>query len=309
MAHCRSRPAGWPMSTAGWRWCRRMWRMPARLDMRPRSPRRRASPRMASASACTAARRSAISTRCCRPRCSARTRRWPGCRRGRPRWQSIDAAQGTPGQGTDIASLLGKLQDQFSTLLNDPASAPQQSQVVSAATTLAQGINALSDAYTTQRQTAQDNIGTELATLNTTLGTIGGLSNKIVTLKAGGQSTADLENQRDAAMADLSQLLDVKALEQPNGDLMVATDRRPRSADPWRDKSVRHGGRERAARHILSGRRHQRDHPRRRRCHQPAPRRADRRQHRAARHDAADRPGGTGRIRAEPGEPLRRRRG
>ena len=138
--------------------------------------------------------------------------------------QSIDAAQGTPGQGDDIPSQLGKLQDQFSTLLNDPASAPQQSQVVWAATTLAQSINTLSDAYTTQRQTAQDNIGTELATLNTTLGTIGGLSNKIVTLKAGGQSTADLENQRDAAMADLSQLLDVKALEQPNGDLMVVSD-------------------------------------------------------------------------------------
>ena len=92
-----------------------------------------------------------------------------------------------------------------------------------AATTLAQGINALSDAYATQRQTAQDDIGTEFATLNTTLGTIGGLSNKIITLKVGGQSTADLENQRDAAMADLSQLLDVKALEQPNGDLMVVT--------------------------------------------------------------------------------------
>ena len=136
---------------------------------------------------------------------------------------AIDAAQGTPGQGTDIASLLGKLQDQFSTLLNDPASAPQQSQVVWAATTLAQGINAVSDAYVTQRQTAEDNIGTGIATLNTTLGTIGGLSNKIVTLKAGGQSTADLENQRDAALADLSQLLDVKALEQPNGDLMVVT--------------------------------------------------------------------------------------
>lgn len=52
--------------------------------------------------------------------------------------QAIDAAQGTPGQGTDIASLLGNLQDQFSTLLNDPSSGPQQSQVVSTARTLAQ---------------------------------------------------------------------------------------------------------------------------------------------------------------------------
>ena len=62
--------------------------------------------------------------------------------------QAIDAVQGTPGQGADIASLLGDLQDQFSTLLNDPSSQAQQSQVVSAAATLAQGINALSDAYT-----------------------------------------------------------------------------------------------------------------------------------------------------------------
>ncbi|HET6197160.1 MAG TPA: flagellar basal body rod C-terminal domain-containing protein [Acetobacteraceae bacterium] len=137
--------------------------------------------------------------------------------------QSIDAVMGTPGQGGDIASLLGQLQDQFSTLLNNPDSAPQQSQVVAAAATLAQGINGLSDAYTAQRQAAEDSIGSELATLNTTLATIGGLSDKIVALKAAGQSTADLENQRDAALADLSQLVGVKAMEQPNGDLLIAT--------------------------------------------------------------------------------------
>jgi flagellar hook-associated protein 1 len=137
--------------------------------------------------------------------------------------QAIDAAQGTPGQGSDIASMLGQLQDQFSILLNSPDSAPQQGQVVSTAATLAQGINALSDAYTAQRQTAQDNIVSEVATLNTTLNTIGELSTQIVMLKASGQSTADLENQRDAVLADLSQLVDVKALEQPNGDLLVAT--------------------------------------------------------------------------------------
>src|SRR5215510_2132426 len=41
---------------------------------------------------------------------------------------AIDAVSGTPGQGTDIASLLGELQDQFSTLLTNPDSAPQQGQ-------------------------------------------------------------------------------------------------------------------------------------------------------------------------------------
>ena len=74
-----------------------------------------------------------------------------------------------------------------------------------------------------QRQTAQDNIVAEVSTLNSTLGTIGGLSDKIVELKAEGQSTADLENQRDAAVATLSQLVNVKVLEQPNGDVLITT--------------------------------------------------------------------------------------
>jgi flagellar hook-associated protein 1 FlgK len=137
--------------------------------------------------------------------------------------QAIDAVQGTPGQNSDIASLLANLQNQFSTLLNDPSGQAQQSQVVTSATTLTQNINDLSSAYGAQRQTAQDNIVSEVNTLNTTLGTIGELSNKIIALKASRQSTADLESQRDAAVATVSQLVNVKALQQPNGDLLLTT--------------------------------------------------------------------------------------
>jgi flagellar hook-associated protein 1 FlgK len=137
--------------------------------------------------------------------------------------QAIDAVQGTPGQGGDIASLLGGLQDQFSTLLNDPSSQTQQEAVVSSAGTLAETINALSSTYTSQRQTAQNNIVSEVATINTTLGTIGQLSAQIVTLKSGGGSTADLENQRDQAVQQLEQLVDVNTLVQPNGDMLITT--------------------------------------------------------------------------------------
>ena len=137
--------------------------------------------------------------------------------------QAIDAVQGTPGQGQDIASLLGSLQNQFSMLLNDPSNVTQQSQVVASATSLTQGINALSNAYSTQRQTAENSIVSEVGTLNTTLGTIGSLSSQIMVLKADGQSTADLENQRDVAVTTLSQLLNVKVLDQPNGDVLINT--------------------------------------------------------------------------------------
>jgi flagellar hook-associated protein 1 FlgK len=137
--------------------------------------------------------------------------------------QAIDSVLGTPGSGSDIGSLLGNLQNNFSTLLTDPSNQTQQSAVVSAATTLAQGINSLSATYATQRQGAQNDLESAVTTLNTTLATIGQLSNEIIALKPTNQSTADLENQRTAAVQTLSQLLPVKAVEQPNGDLSLFT--------------------------------------------------------------------------------------
>jgi flagellar hook-associated protein 1 FlgK len=137
--------------------------------------------------------------------------------------QSIDSVLGTPGSGSDIGSLLGNLQNSFTTLLTDPSSQTQQSAVVSSATTLAQGINSLSTAYTTQRQAAQSDLQSAVTTLNSTLATIGQLSNQIIALQPTEQSVADLENQRNAAVATLSQLMSVKTIQQPNGGLTVFT--------------------------------------------------------------------------------------
>jgi flagellar hook-associated protein 1 FlgK len=137
--------------------------------------------------------------------------------------QAIDAVQGTPGDGTDLASLLGKLQNQFSTLLESPDSPTQQQEVVSAAQTLASSINTMSATYGDQRQNAEDNIVSEVTSINSALSSLGSLSDQIMQVKAAGQSTADLENQRDAVVSSLSQLVGVKTLEQPNGDLLVMT--------------------------------------------------------------------------------------
>jgi flagellar hook-associated protein 1 FlgK len=137
--------------------------------------------------------------------------------------QAIDSVLGTPGSGSDIGSLLGNLQNSFSTLLTDPSSQTQQSAVVSSATTLAQGINSLSAAYTTQTQGAQNDLVSAVSTLNTTLATIGQLSDQIIALQPTGQSVADLENQRNAAVATLSELMSVQTTVQPNGGLSVFT--------------------------------------------------------------------------------------
>ncbi len=136
---------------------------------------------------------------------------------------NIAAAQGATGQAQDIASLLGNLGDAFSTLLNDPSNATQQGAVVSAAGALAGQINTLANASQQGRQAAQAAIVSGVATLNATLATIGTLSQRIVTLKSEGQSTADLENQRDAAIDQAGQLAGIRFLAQADGNVTAFT--------------------------------------------------------------------------------------
>lgn len=136
---------------------------------------------------------------------------------------AIDSVQGTPGQGNDLASLLGRLQDGLSSLAGDPSNVTQQAAVVGNAAALTRQINALSTAYTEGRNAAQAGIVAGVDTLNTTLARIGGLSDQIVQLRALGQNTADVENQRDAAVNQLSGLLEVRGLAQANGDLLLVT--------------------------------------------------------------------------------------
>jgi flagellar hook-associated protein 1 len=52
---------------------------------------------------------------------------------------------------------------------------------------------------------------------------IGQLSNRISGLKPTNQGTADLENQRNQAVNTLSSLIDIKTIEQSNGDLSIFT--------------------------------------------------------------------------------------
>ena len=136
---------------------------------------------------------------------------------------ALDAASGTVGDGTDLSSRLGALQDGFSALETDPSSQAAQGEVVQGAANVAGSLNALSDAIGTQRQAAQDAAVSSVATLNTTLYAIGTLTGQIVRAKANGQNTADLENARDAQLNTLSGLVDVTVMRRDDGTMLLAS--------------------------------------------------------------------------------------
>ena len=135
---------------------------------------------------------------------------------------SVNAAQGVPGQGTDLGGQLGALQTAFTNLQSDPSNAATQAQVVNAASGLASQVNALGNAYQTARQNAQQGALTGLQQLNADITTISQLSDQIAAATAGGQSTAALENQRAVAMSDMSGLTNVRFIAQQDGGLIAA---------------------------------------------------------------------------------------
>lgn len=136
---------------------------------------------------------------------------------------SIDAASGAPGSGQDLASLVGGLRDAFSTLQSDPANMTQQRAVIGAAATLALGVNGLGQAISLARQGAQDGLRDDVAQANDALRSLGVLSDQVMLAANRGESTADLEDKRDAVIRTVTELTGAQVLRQGNGDVLVVS--------------------------------------------------------------------------------------
>ncbi len=142
-------------------------------------------------------------------------------------WSGIVGALGETSADTgstgSLTEALSGLQTSFTTLDSDTTNSTDQAAVVTAAQTAASGFNSLANTLTSARQTAENSIGSEVDAANTALATIGSISKQIVQMQVQGQSTASLEDQRDAAMTTLSNLMDVKYTETSNGNMLVST--------------------------------------------------------------------------------------
>lgn len=134
---------------------------------------------------------------------------------------ALDVVSGQPGGGSDLPSLLGSLRDAFSALSGDPSNLTQQGLVIDQAAALARGVNSIGQAASRARQAAQDNAVTEVATANDALRSVGALSVQIQNATSRGDSTAQLEDQRDAALAQVSDITGARIFHQPNGDVLA----------------------------------------------------------------------------------------
>lgn len=136
-------------------------------------------------------------------------------------WRGIEAAFGLPGEG------LGLLVDRFDQALISASARPDLTSrldtAVDAARDLAQAINQTESTIQASRTDADTAIARDVSTLRDGLGRVDDLNDKIVALKAAGQSTLSLEDERSALVLSMSEIVPMQDIARSDGRVMLFT--------------------------------------------------------------------------------------
>jgi flagellar hook-associated protein 1 FlgK len=133
------------------------------------------------------------------------------------------SSSGGSTSGTSLANSLASLESALSSLAGTPSSASQQSAVVSALDDVAAQLRETSSGVQNLRANADQDISSAVGNINNDLQQIADLNTEIKKATASGQSTADLEDQRNSALQDLSSYMNVSYFTNSSGDLQVFT--------------------------------------------------------------------------------------
>lgn len=125
--------------------------------------------------------------------------------------------------GTSLANSIASLESALSSLASTPSSASLQSNVVSALDDVASLLRETSSGIQKLRSDADKEIASSIGDVNTDLQQIADLNAQIKQTAAAGQSTADLEDQRNTALQDLASKMNISYFTASNGDLQIYT--------------------------------------------------------------------------------------
>src|SRR5258708_693821 len=137
--------------------------------------------------------------------------------------QSFQNNFGQPGNSTNLAAQIGNLQNALSALTVSPDDPTAQTQVISTAQNVTKKFNLVTQNLGQVRQQADAAISTSVTNVNTALNQIFTLNNQITALQARGESTADLQDQRDNQVNAVAKEMGITTAVQGNGAMYVYT--------------------------------------------------------------------------------------
>ena len=135
----------------------------------------------------------------------------------------INALLGQVGSGTDLPSQLDDVFNALGTASLSPTTGTSQQAVLTALNKFASSVSSLSSSITNVQNQADQQVQTDVGTVNGYIQQIYQLNQEIEGAQASGDTSSDLLDQRDQVVQSLSQLVGVSTTTQSNGMMLVST--------------------------------------------------------------------------------------
>jgi flagellar hook-associated protein 1 FlgK len=135
----------------------------------------------------------------------------------------LQSLYGTPGGTGTLESALNSFTSSLQALSTSTVGLSAQTTALGAAQTLAQQLNTTSQGIQTLRSNVEQDIGTSVAQANDDLNRIASINTQLQGLGASDPSAATLEDQRDDAISDLANLVDVKVVTDNANQTSILT--------------------------------------------------------------------------------------
>lgn len=137
--------------------------------------------------------------------------------------QRFQGLIGRPDSKTTIAARINQLFGVIANLAIDPSGQVLRQSTLASMQDLADEINRVSDAIQDLRNEASQQIQEQVVAVNELLERIHDLNPLIVRQRAIGGESAGLENRRDQALSELSQLIDIRIARNSDGTIGLST--------------------------------------------------------------------------------------
>ena len=135
----------------------------------------------------------------------------------------MGSTSGSDDGGTSITTQIAALESAVTELSSTPNDNSTQSTLISAADTLASQLQDISSSISTLKTNVSQEISDDIDTVNADLEKISKLNDQIAKLKVNGETTSDLEDERNSAIEDISNLLDITTTTTSSGAVYVKT--------------------------------------------------------------------------------------
>ncbi len=135
----------------------------------------------------------------------------------------LQTLYGAPGSGTGLDTLFNNFTTALQALGASPSSFSAQTSVVNVGQQLAQQLNSLSSNIQGMRSAAEQGIAADVQTANTDLQQIATINQQISTANATDPTTANLLDQRDKYIDELSKLMDIRVVPGAFNQVTVFT--------------------------------------------------------------------------------------